>query len=164
MYNFLVKKGTTISFLVGLVVIAIFLIMAVSGLSSAGYDTGTDLVAQGKEAMSDMNFFNPGIAMTLGLIIIAVLAMLAFGVIGLIKFPKQGMRSIMVFGGLVILFFILRAIAPDDIGAKMAELREEFQISDGISSFINGGILTTLVLIGFAAVAMIFFEIRNAFK
>ena len=164
MYDFLVKKGTTVAFLVGLLAIAIFLGTALSGLSSAGYDIGADLVAQGKEAVSKMDFFNTGIGLTLGLIGLAVLSMIVFGIIGLIKFPKAGVKAIATFAGLIILFFILKAVAPDSGSEKMIELREKFNITDNVNGFIGGGILTTLCLIGFAALSMVVFEIRNAFK
>ncbi len=164
MYDFLVKRGTTVSFIVGLLVIVIFLGSALSGLGAAGYDMSTDLVAQGKEAMKDMNFFNAGLKLTLALIFIAVIAMLVFGLVGLAKFPKAGMKSIATFAGLIIVFFILKGIAPEDSTAKMVELKERFSVSDGTSGMIGGGIMTTLCLIGFAAVSMIVFEIRNAFK
>jgi hypothetical protein len=164
MYNFLVKKGTTVAFLLGLFVIAVFLITTMTGLSGAGYDMSTDLVAQGKDAVAGMNFFNTGLGLTLALIFIAVLAMFVFGILGLIKFPKSGMKSIAVFGGLIVGFFILKALAPDSTSAKMMNLRDKFDITDSIDGFIGGGILTTLCLIGFAALAMVVFEIRNAFK
>lgn len=164
MYDFLVKKGTTVAFLVGIVVILIFLFTTISGLSSAGYDMSTDLVAQGKDAVANMNFFNTGIGLTLLLIGLAIAAMVVFGIIGLIKFPKEGVRSIATFAGLIILFFILRSVAPGDVGERIARIRENFNVTDSISGFIGGGIATTLFLICFAAVAMIFFEIRNAFK
>ncbi len=164
MYDFLVKKGTTVAFLVGIAVILIFLITTVSGLNSAGFDTSTDLMAQGKDAVAGMDFFDTGIGLTVLLIVIAIALMVFFGIVGLVKFPKAGVRSIATFAGLIILFFILRAVAPGDVGERIARIRDNFEVTDSISGYIGGGIATTLFLIVFAAVAMVFFEIRNAFK
>ena len=179
MYNFLVKKGTTISFLVGILVIAIFLISGVSGLGDAGYEAGTDLVeiAKNKAAEAkiadrestltgyeDMNFFNSGISLTLFLIAFALIAILGGFLLGLIRNPKQVIKSLGLLAGLIVLFFIMRAVAPAEIGAKLASVKETFKITEGVSGLISGGIATTLFLIVAAAVIMVLFEIRNAFK
>ena len=164
MYDFLVKKGTTVAFIIGIIVIAVFLFSAISGLSAAGYDTSTDLVAQGKEAVANMHFFDLGIWLTNALIVLAIGLMVVFFIVGIIKFPKEGLRTIITFAGLIVLFFILKGLAPEDMGAKMIQLKEKFKIDDSTSSLISGGIMTTIGLIAFAALSMIVFEIRNAFK
>jgi len=45
MYKLLTKYGQTGALLLGIAVTAIFLITVMSGLSSSGYDMGTDLNA-----------------------------------------------------------------------------------------------------------------------
>lgn len=166
MYNFLTKKGTTVAFLVGVVLIAIFLISAVSGMGNAGYEVGTDLVEIFKKDGADnLNFFNFGIGSALMLVALAAfLAFVVFGIIGLIKFPKNSIKFIAGFAVLFILFLIFRSMGEVETTGRLGELHEKFDIGGDVSKLISGGIMTTVTLIGAAAVIIVLSEVRNAFK
>lgn len=165
MYNFLIRKGQSVALIFGLICVAIFLGSAMSGLSSAGYDIGTDLNSLSDEAKAGISFFNPGLKLTLGLVIVAlVLALVVFGVVDLIKFPKGAIRVLAGVAVIGIIFFALYSMSDVETAGKLGELHQRFNISDSISKMISGGLKTTLGLAVIAVVAMIIFELYNAFK
>jgi len=135
-----------------------------SGLSSAGYDMGTDLNALDDEAKAAIGFFDAGLWLTIILAVIAiVLAFVVFGVWDLIKYPKQAIKFLIGFIVLVVIFFILyKSANPEVIGFEDKMI--ENKITDNISQFISAGIWTTIGLGSLAFLAMVLSEIRNAFK
>lgn len=164
MYKLLTKYGQTGALLLGIAVTAIFLITVMSGLSSAGYDMGTDLNALDDEAKAAIGFFDAGLWLTIVLAIIAVaLAFIVFGVWDLFKYPKQAIKFLIGFVVLIVIFFILYSSAnPEVIGFEDKMMENE--ITPGISKFISAGIWTTIGLGSLAFLAMVLSEIRNAFK
>ena len=60
MYNFFAKNGTTVAMLTALAVTLIFIISAVTGMSSDGYAVGTDLAGMGKEKVAQMGNIDLG--------------------------------------------------------------------------------------------------------
>ncbi len=164
MYKLLTKYGQTGALLVGIAVTAIFLITVMSGLSSAGYDMGTDLNALDDEAKAAIGFFNTGLWLTIVLAVIAIaLAFVVFGVWDLIKYPKQAIKFLIGFVVLLVIFFILYSSAnPEVVGFEDKMIEND--ITPGISKFISAGIWTTIGLGSLAFLAMVLSEIRNAFK
>jgi hypothetical protein len=164
MYNFLTKHGTLAAFLLGIVIIVAFLGSAISGLGSAGYDSGTNLMEMGRDKIQEMNFFNLGLQLTIFLLIAAVAITLVFMVVDVFKFPKQTVKGIIGFVVLVVIFMILKSTAVFETGPKWDKLYNTFSITEGVSSFISAGIWTTLLLMGAATLLVIGAEIRNFFK
>jgi len=78
MYSLLAKRGQLFAILLGVAIVVIFLGSVIGGLSSAGYNMGTDLVQVLKnDPAQDFSFFDIGLYLTMGLIVIAaVLALL----------------------------------------------------------------------------------------
>jgi len=164
MYNFLTKHGTLAAFLLGIVIIVAFLGSAISGLGSAGYDSGTNLMEMGRDKIQEMNFFNLGLQLTIFLLIAAVAITLVFMVVDVFKFPKQTVKGIIGFVVLIVIFMILKSTATFETGGKWDKLYNTFAITEGVSSFISAGIWTTLILMGGATLLVIGAEIRNFFK
>ena len=164
MYKLLTKYGQTGALLVGVAVTAIFLITVMTGLSSAGYDMGTDLNALDDEAKAAIGFFDAGLWLSIILAVIAiVLAFVIFGVWDLIKYPKQAIKFLIGFVVLLVIFFILYSSAnPEVVGFE--DKMMENKITPNISKFISAGIWTTIGLGSVAFLAMVLSEIRNAFK
>lgn len=164
MYNFLTKNGQTVALLLGILAIAIFLGSVFSGISSdPAIDLSTDLNKY--DGKSDIAFFNPGLGITIGMVLLAAaLAIVVFGIINLIKFPKGAIK----FGiGLVVLAAIfggLYATSVMESAGKLGELHERFSITENVSKFISGGLKTTLGLAGVAFVSMVVLEVVNLFK
>lgn len=165
MYKFLIRNGQAVALGLGVLVTAIFLISVFTGLSSAGYDASTDLNALPDETKANIGFFDAGIKLTVFMIIIAgFLALVVFGIINLIKFPKAAMKFLAAFAVLAVIFGILYATSDVETAGKLGKVHQQFNVSDNASKMISGGIKTTLGLAAFSAIAIVLFELRNAFK
>ncbi|MBK9256813.1 MAG: hypothetical protein IPM42_15105 [Saprospiraceae bacterium] len=161
MYNFLLKNGIAAAMGFGTLIIAIFLVLILSGLSSAGYDTSTDLL---EHDMSKMNFFNFGLVATIILCIVAFILMLGGVLWDMLRNFKTGKKFIFGIVGLIILFFILYATAKFEQGGKWDELNNEFFITEGSSKLITAGIYTCGLLMALAVLSIVVSEIRAFFK
>ncbi len=165
MYKLLVKHGQTMALGLGVLVIAIFLITVSTGLSNAGYDMSTDLNELTDAEKADINFFNPTLYITIFLAAACgILAFVVFGVGNILKFPKESMKFVGGFVGLLAVFGVVYAMANTDVSGKLASLVQREDITDGTLKFISGGITVTLVLCAAAAVIMVVSEVRNALK
>ena len=165
MYKFLTKNGQSLALGLGVLVIAIFLIFAYMGFSGMEDGMSTDLNKLSKEEKGDINFFSPGLILTIAMIILAfVLAFFVFGIIDLIKFPKNAIKFAIGFVVLLIVFFALYATSSFDTAGRLEQLNETFSITEPISKFISGGIKTTLGLLGLAVVGVIAGEIWSLVK
>lgn len=165
LYNLLTTKGQLFALVLGVVVIAISLISIMGGLGSAGYEVGTDLNSIMKSGGGDgFNFFNAPIALATVLIVLGFILWIGFTLIQLISNPKDSMKMIIAFGITILLFFIFMSISDAESTGRIASLSDRFNVSDGVSKFISGGIKTTLVLSIGAFIAMVVMEILNLFK
>ena len=165
MYKFLTNHGTFAAFGIGVVLTLAFLVSAITGLGADGYDAGTDLVGLGKEKIPGMGYFNVGLYLTLALLGATILALLVFMVVDVFKFPKATIKGLIGFAALVVIFFVLRAVAKVEVGPMWDRFASsEFNITDGISKTITAGIWVTLLLMASAALIMIVAEVRNFFK
>ena len=167
MYNLLARKGQLFAIVLGLILIAIFLIPAISGLNSGGFGLGEiDLkVLSADDRSKVFGYFSPGITTTTYLVIFtAFLTFVVFGIINLIKFPKAGIRSIIAFAVLCIVFVILYKTSDAETTGKIGRLTQKYDISENTSKMISGGLKTTMGLAALAGIIMIVSEIRNLFK
>jgi len=165
MYKFLTKNGQAIALGLGVLVVAIFLGSALSGMSSAGYDVGTDLNKLSAEQKADIGFFNPGIALTVFMAgLAAFLALVVFGIMDLVKFPKSALKFGVGLIALLAIFFILYSTSSGEGTGKLAMLIDKFDVTPRVSKFISAGIWTTIGLAAAAAGIMVLAEIRNIFK
>ena len=164
MYEFLTKRGTSLSFIVGLILILIYMFSVSSGLASEGYDTSTDLLALGKDTYSKLSVFDTGLMITVFLLIAATGLTILFGLLHIFKFPKQSFKAILGVVGLVAIFFIFYSSSKHEVGDMWTTLFNKFEITEGVSKIISGGIWTTLALLGGAVGIMILAEVRNMFK
>ena len=164
MYNILNKHGQAIALGIGVLVIAVFLITVLTGLSGAGYDMGTDLNGLGDEAKDSINFFNPGLKLTAGLIILGAAAWALFGIYHLVTAPKNSLKFLLGFGLMVVLFIIFYSISQSETGGKIYSLLQREGIGEGTSKFISAGIKTALTLGALAVASWAVSEVRNFFK
>ena len=164
MYEFLLKKGQTLAFVVGLVITAIFLVTAVGGVNSAGLG-GADLSTM-KEEIPGMNYFNFGLYATMALCLICFGLLVAFLIVDIAKFPKQMGKSLLAVLVLVGIFVALTFTSAAETGPVWDKLynNPDFAFTPGVSKFISGGLKITGLLTIAAVAIMIFQEIRNSFK
>jgi len=165
MYKFLTNRGQLFALLLGVAIIAIYLFTVFGGLSSAGYSVSDDLNQIMKNnPNTDFAFFNTGLGLTIGLIIVAVALALLFGLLQVFSSPKASLKGIIGIAVIVILFFVLSNMATAETTGKIGELVQRENISESISKFISGGLSATLILAGIAVVIMVLGEIWNLFK
>jgi len=165
MYKLLTQKGQLFALAIGIGSILISGLFFMIGMNRAGYTMSDDLneiMKSNSEASFD--FFNPGIWIVFILIAIALLSWLFFSIHGLVTDPKGSMKFLLGFAGVIVLFFIMYATSDAESTGRIGMLVQKFDVSDGISKLIGGGVKTAVLGIGvgfFAAVAM---EVVNLFK
>lgn len=165
MYQLLVKKGQLFAIVLGVGIVAIFLISVFGGLSNAGYTMGDDLNAIMKANPDQtFSFFDIGLQLTVALIVIGLVAAVLFGIFQLISAPKQSMKGIIGMAVIAILFFALYSTSGTDGDTVIGPVLDRFDVGDNTSKLISGGIMTTLILLGLSLVSMILFEVYNLFK
>lgn len=165
MYKLLLERGQLFALLLGILAIAIGMISIVTGIKGAGYSTSDDLNAimkQNPEATFD--FFNPAITIVMILILIALIAWIAFSLWGLIRDPKGSMKFLLGFGAVLALFFVMYATSDAETTGRLGMLVQKFNVSEGVSKLISGGVKTAVlgIVVGFIGAAIL--EIINLFK
>jgi len=165
LYNLFTTKGQLIALVLALVVIAISVLGIFGGLSSGGYDVGTDLNAVLKGGGGNgFNFFNSAILLPGILIGIATFLWIGFTVFQVLTDIKGSSKIVIAFLIIAVMFFVFKAMNDSETTGKLAALIQKNGISEGVSTSISGGIWTTLVLTILAAVLMIVMEVLNMFK
>lgn len=155
MYNTLAKNGTTIAFGLGALVVAIFLISVFTRIE----DTMTieDLIAS--------NIFDLGLYLTIFLAAAGALAVLVFGLLSIVTDFKGAMKGLIGVAVLVVIFFVAySAAAPAAEGTGVYSAMQKYDISEGVSKFISGAIITTLVTLAIAVISLIGSAIVNIVK
>lgn len=160
MYKFLTKYGQLLAVGVSIVVVAIFLITSLVGLSNAGYSSSTDLIDYKKE----ISFFNTGLYLTIALLIVAALAWIFFALFQLVSNPKESIKFLIGGVAIAIVFVIFYFIANTEVSGKMAELVSKHDITEGVNRLISAGLNTTVILAGLSVLVMIVSEFVNIFK
>lgn len=161
MYKFLSKNGQTLGFLLGVVVVAIFLISVLSGIGSWNPTSDNKY---------DTTIFNFGLKASQALVVIAALGMLIFGLFHILTNIKGSLKGIIGFAALLAVFFIAFNMASGEVEPFIKGAVENFEGSQGVTmtagnlKFIGGGISTAIILAGVAAAAFVLSEIRNFFK
>lgn len=164
MYKLLTSKGQLLAIVIGILGVAISLGSIISGVKS-NYTMGTDLNAVLKDnAGANFDFFDPAISVVIFLIVIAIVAAVVFGLIGIITNPKASMKGIIGLALVAILFAVLYSSAEMGGTSKIISLIEKNNISDSISKMISGGVMTAVVAALIAVAAAVIMEILNLFK
>ena len=107
MYNFLNKHGQSIAFGVGLVIILIFIINGFPKASALEDSLGMALSETKAEDRVGINFFNFGLYAAIGLVLLAALSILLFGVVQVTTNFKSSMKGVIAFAALIILWSFL---------------------------------------------------------
>ena len=157
MYTFLSKNGQTVGFLLGFVVVALFLVFALTGLN------GFNDLAEADQLQT--NIFNFGLKASIALVIIAALIALAFGVIHLLLNLKESMKFLIALGVVVGIFLLgYYVFASDDLTGPISATLLEEDVASGTSKIVSGAIWTSLALLAITTASFILFEILNIFK
>ena len=165
MYQLLAKRGQLFAILLGVAVVAIYLITVLGGLSGAGYSASDDLVQVLKgDSGETFSFFDLGLKLTIGLAIIALAIAVIFGIFHLLTNLKGSMKGIIGIVVIAAMFFGLYSSADSDMNSVISPALQEFDVSENVSKMITGGMKTTVIMAIAALAAMILLEIYNMFK
>lgn len=157
MYNFLIRNGQLLAFGAGTLITLIFLVGVFSGLDSFN--------ALGVEEQGTTSIFNFGLYASIALAIVCVICVIAFGIYHTATDLKGARMGLIGVGVLLVLFLVARAMSPNpSLSAHLEPIINETSVTDAVSTNIGGGIGFTLLLMGIAAAAFVFSEIRNFFK
>lgn len=164
MYKLLTSKGQLIAIAIGVISVLIAIGSIVGGVKSqyALSDDLNNIMKTNPEATFD--FFNPAISVVIALIVIAFVAAVLFGLLGLVTDPKGSLKFLLGFGAVAILFFILYTTADGESTGRLAMLVEKFDVSENVSKLISGGVKTAVISIAVAFGAAVVMEIVNLFK
>ncbi len=153
MYNFLLRKGSTIAFVVGFLISVAILVLNIQGADGISSDDF--------ETLYGVQNFSTSAAIGVALTVAALIFMVIAGAYGLLVNPKSAIKFIIGFGILAILGLILYYGISDSNTVAVRNIMEEENISGSISKFINASIMGTLVLAGIAVVVMILGELKG---
>ncbi len=157
MYNFLVRNGQLVAFLLGVIITVIFLISVFSGIG--------EFNMLSEEEQDSTTIFDFGLKATVVLIIITALAMLAFGVFQVATNFRSSLKGIIGLVVLAVVFLVTYSAASGEAIGAVAEAADKAGgLTAGNLKFISGSITTALILIGAAAASFLLSEIRNLFK
>lgn len=160
MYKFLVANGQRLAFGLGILITAIFLFSVIGGL-----DQFNELP---DEDQATTSIFNAGISGAIILIVIAAVALIAFGLMQVLSDLKGSMKGIIGLVVLLVIFFIAYSTANGDAAAEIAPIGTAIEKVGGIApgnlKFIGGSIITAMVLVGTAFASFVLAEIINFFK
>ncbi|MBK8621689.1 MAG: hypothetical protein IPN79_07975 [Saprospiraceae bacterium] len=152
MYNKLLKSGTTYAMMLGVILIFIF---------GAGiFAGGTTVNADGVEVVE----VGVGLQITIALTIIAMLAMIIGIIMDIAQAGKKGLKAILGFVVLLVLFSILQASVTVEKGGKWDVLHKEYMVSDFASSFVSAGLYTCGALLVVTVIVFVYSEVRSFFS
>ena len=162
MYKFLTKNGQTVAFLLGVLLVGIFLASVFSGVGDWSPTSDNKY---------DTTIFDFGILVSRALVVICAILMVGFGLFHLATNFKGSIKGILGFVALAAVFLIAYSSASGEVTPFIQTAIDKFEtanapakITENNLKFISGGIVTTGVLVGGAALAFILAEIRNLFK
>ena len=156
MYKFLAKNGQALAFGLGVLVTVVFLALALPNIGLID-----------EENPQNVNIFNFGIYATIFLIIVAAIAMVAFGLFQVASTFRTSWKGIMGFVVLLVIFFVAWTTANSDLSQEVAAIQNAAEgagVEGSNLKFIGGSITTLLILVIIAVGAFVVSEIINFFK
>src|SRR5690606_658901 len=128
------------AFGLGLLIIILFFGSVMAGV---GEFNGLSKQDQLQSGIFDLGLYAAGF-----LTIVCAAAIVIFGVVHIVKNPKQSMQGIIQALVLVAIFVIAYVMAKPAETGLMATLAERFELTVGQEKFISGGLTTAMVLFG----------------
>lgn len=156
MYKFLSKNGQALGFGLGALISILFLVSWLTGTSS--------MMALPEEERYKTGIFDVGFIGVGLLLLVAVVALLAFGVFQTANNFKSSAKSLIGVAILVAIFLISYATASAESTGMVAEAAKKMNVSDNTIKLIGAGLNTVVILSVVTFVALIASEVRNFFK
>ncbi len=175
MYNFFSKNGQTLSFVIGIAISAIFVIMIITGmngrvLSSETFkgDDGVVMDApQVLEKLETINLFDFGFYATYALLIIAVAAAVLLSLFYFfMNFKVSALKGLVPIIVLFIVFFVVySSYSPDTSDIYQVKVaRDLFGVGDTQSQIVSGSISAVGFGLAAACISLVVAEVVNIFR
>ncbi len=163
LYKALVKHGDAIAVGFSVLMVILFALSVYFGAKSGGYELSS---LTERTDLKDVNCFNLGLWSMIFMGLIAVLLMLGGVIWDLFRNFKSGSKTIIGFGGMILLFIILFFTSSHDTNGRYAAYwsNPEFHLSQNISKFISAGLYTMGAMALVSFVLIIVFEVKALFK
>lgn len=165
MYTFLNKYGQALAFGIGVLIVILFLIPILTA------DASTLDQLQGDNRSYETGIFNFGIWVSIILIGLAFVVAIVFGIMQMISNPKGSLKGLAGLAILVVIMLVGYSMAsgeatdPEIVNAiNKFETSQEATLTPGNLKFISGSIITAVVMLGLAVLALVVFGIRGIFK
>lgn len=156
MYNFLSKNGQLVAFLVGLVLVGIFLAMAVSGAGDYYFEQMED------SEIYKVGIFDFGIMAAVALTIICAIGMLVFGIFQIFSNFKKSLTGIIGVAVIAILVIIFFNISSGEVDHPQIERSIEKIVeaggevpSSGVLKWVGSGLRMGILMSVLALVLMV---------
>ena len=157
MYNFLSKHGQMAAFLLGVLLVIIFLAIAIPGASGVSFDTMED------PEIFKTTMFNFGIAASIALTVICAAGLVVFGLIQVLGNLKGSLTGLIGIAVIVILFFVFQGMSSEVADhPTIANAIEKYEsssegrvISGDNLKLIGAAIRLGVLMIGAAFLALI---------
>lgn len=156
MYKFLSRNGQMLGFGLGALISVIFLVSWLTGTESM---MALPEDERYKTGIFDFGFFGTGF-----LFVVAVVALVGFGLMQTFGNLKASMRGLIGVAILVGIFLISYATASAESTGIVADAAKKMSVSDNTIKLIGAGINSVIILSIVTFVALIVSEIRNLFK
>ncbi len=158
-YKFLAKNGPTLAFALVVVCVVISMIPIFGGLSDF-----SNVPVEQQSYAPESGIFLAGIYISVGLLVVAIIIAILLSVLQVATNPKASTKALISFGITAVAFFVLYSMADAKGTGSLANTIQNFNISEGVSKLIGGGLqLSVIMLIGSFIIAIIM-EIWNYFK
>lgn len=145
-----------VGFGLGVLVVAIFALQLIIGYK--------DFLAMPDETKPTTGIFDGGLVGSFILFILAIVAVLVFGVLQIFGDLKGSMKSLLGVGALVVIFFIAYATASGEATGVVAAAVQKAGTSPGMLKFIGAGLTTMILMIVATLVVLVVSEVRNFVK
>lgn len=154
------------AFFLGVGLVLLTILTAVTGMKSAGYSVGEDFnaILKSDGNTETFDFFNLVAAIPTVLVIAIIVIAILFGIKQIVDNPKGSIKILAGFAAIVILAFVFYSMSSPETGGKIGELHEAFKVTDTASKWISGGLKSVLTLLGAGLLFIVGAEIRNLFK
>jgi len=156
MYKYLSKNGQLLAFGLGALLTALFLISWLGGQAS--------LDALPDDEQYKTGIFDVGILGATAFFAIGALLAVGFGIYQTATNFKNSAKGLIGIVALIVIFVIAYSTATPDKGGVVGATALKMGVSDNTQKLIDGGMITTYILLGIALVSLIVLEIRNFFK
>jgi len=158
MYNFLIKKGQLVAFLLGAIIAIVHIVLASTTTEAFSY-----IDQNGAEINNEIAGVSTGITISYILILIAVAAFL-FGVAKyFIENPKQ-IKSLLGFLALFAIVGVFIMMASGDAPSVLQTTLDKEGITPGVYKYVNGSVNATVVLLVLAFAGLVVSEVISMFK